>query len=106
MFIYQKVDYDIYLKNTGDNLFRISCCGLKFLSLSTWVLIGQPLKQAALAAGFGDQSHMYRSYKELLGIAPSQINTYKSDLEIISCHKYGLHQLRTDIRRPRFSIRL
>jgi len=62
------------------------------------VLQGKQVSQSAIDAGFWDGAHMTRSYKNVLGIAPSKVETFGKDLKIVACTKGSLHTLKTEIR--------
>lgn len=70
---------------------------MKVVDSLNLVLKGNPIGQAAVSAGFWDNSHMYRSYKELLGVAPGKVKTFEKELKIVACGKGNLHVLRTEI---------
>lgn len=61
------------------------------------VLKGKPIGQSALDTGFWDNSHMNRSYKELLGVPPGKVTAFEKKLKIVACDKANLHILRTEI---------
>ncbi|MEZ5041894.1 MAG: AraC family transcriptional regulator [Saprospiraceae bacterium] len=61
------------------------------------VLKGKRLDQTAYASGFWDPSHMNRSYKELLGVAPGAIKKYEDDIRIIACDSKSLYTFSTEI---------
>ena len=61
------------------------------------VLKGNPIGRTAIETGFWDSAHMYRSYKELLGVAPGKIKTFEKELKIVTCTHGNLHVLRTEI---------
>ncbi|WP_170827375.1 helix-turn-helix domain-containing protein [Roseivirga sp. 4D4] len=62
------------------------------------VLQGKQVSQSAIDAGFWDGAHMTRSYKNVLGIAPSKVEAFGKDLKIVACTKGSLHSLKTEIR--------
>ena len=61
------------------------------------ILKGEQLGQTAHNVGFWDASHMNRSYKELLGIAPSAMKKYEKELKVIACEKSNFYTFRTEI---------
>lgn len=61
------------------------------------VLKGKPIGQTALDTGFWDNSHMNRSYRELLGVPPGKVKAFEKELKIVACAKGNLHVLRTEI---------
>jgi len=73
---------------------------MKVVDSLNLVLSGEPMRKAAINSGFWDNSHMHRSYKELLGVPPGKIKTFEKDLKIVACESGNLHTLRTEIRDP------
>ena len=71
---------------------------MKVIDSLNLVLKGKPIGESALDSGFWDNSHMNRSYKELLGAAPGQLKAYEKELKIVACSEGNLHRLRTDVR--------
>ncbi|WP_281987030.1 helix-turn-helix domain-containing protein [Aquimarina aggregata] len=70
---------------------------MKVINSLNLVLKGNPLTEAAYDVGFWDASHMNRSYKELLGVAPSTIKKYENELKIILCSDTNFHTFKTEI---------
>ena len=70
---------------------------MKVVNSLNLVLKGEQLTQVAHDSGFWDSSHMNRSYKELLGVAPGSIQQYVDDLKIISCNTSNFYSFRTKI---------
>lgn len=70
---------------------------MKVLHSVNPILKGEPLTQTAYNVGFWDASHMNRSYKELLGIAPSAMKQYEKELKIIACEKSNFYTFKTEI---------
>ncbi|MEK6154004.1 helix-turn-helix domain-containing protein [Flavobacteriaceae bacterium 3-367] len=70
---------------------------MKVVDSLNLVLKGRPIGQTALDTGFWDSSHMNRSYKELLGVAPGKIKAFEKELKIVACGRGNLHLLRTEI---------
>jgi len=70
---------------------------MKVINSLNLVLKGNPLTEAAYDVGFWDASHMNRSYKELLGVAPSTIKKYEKELKIILCGDTNFHTFKTEI---------
>ncbi len=62
------------------------------------VLQGKQVSQSAIDAGFWDGAHMTKSYKDILGIAPSKVEAFGKELKIVACAKGNFHTLRTEIR--------
>jgi len=73
---------------------------MKVVDSLNLVLSGEPMRKAAINSGFWDNSHMHRSYKELLGVPPGKIKTFEKDLKIVACESGNLHTLRTEILDP------
>lgn len=61
------------------------------------ILKGKRVDETAYATGFWDSSHMTRSYKELLGVAPGTIRQYEDSIKIVSCAGKNLYTLKTTI---------
>ena len=70
---------------------------LKVINSLNLVLKGKQIANTAYDVGFWDASHMNRSYKELLGVAPGTIKKYEKDLKIISCGGTNFYTFRTEI---------
>ena len=70
---------------------------IKVINSLNMVLKGQQITHAAYDVGFWDASHMNRSYKEILGVAPSTIEKYQKELKIIACDKANFFTFRTEI---------
>ena len=70
---------------------------MKVVDSLNLVLNGRQLAQSAIDAGFWDSSHMNKSYRELLGIAPGQVRAFEKDLKIVACSGDGLQKIRTEI---------
>jgi len=70
---------------------------LKVIHSLNLVLKGKQITNTAYDVGFWDASHMNRSYKELLGVAPSTIKKYEKELKIISCGDTNFYTFRTEI---------
>ncbi|MBO3698174.1 AraC family transcriptional regulator [Roseivirga sp. E12] len=62
------------------------------------VLNGKQVSQSAIDAGFWDGAHMTKSYKDVLGIAPSKVETFGKEFKIVACTEGNVHTLRTEIR--------
>tara|TARA_R110002124_G_scaffold251205_4_gene416417 strand:+ start:930 stop:1685 length:756 start_codon:yes stop_codon:yes gene_type:complete len=70
---------------------------IKVINSLNLVLKGGQITNTAYDVGFWDASHMNRSYKELLGVAPSTIKKYEKELKIISCGDTNFYTFRTEI---------
>lgn len=70
---------------------------MKVINSLNLVLKGKQLTETAYDVGFWDSSHMNRSYKELLGVAPSTIKKYEKELKIVLCNKTNFHTFKTEI---------
>lgn len=70
---------------------------MKIINSLNLVLKGKQLTETAYDVGFWDSSHMNRSYKELLGVAPSTIKKYEKELKIVLCDKTNFHTFKTEI---------
>ncbi|MGB5819005.1 MAG: AraC family transcriptional regulator [Saonia sp.] len=70
---------------------------IKVINSLHQVLKGKQITNTAYDVGFWDASHMNRSYKELLGVAPSTIKKYEKTLKIISCGDTNFYTFRTEI---------
>ncbi len=70
---------------------------IKVINSLNLVLKGKQITNTAYDVGFWDASHMNRSYKELLGVAPGTIKKYEKDLKIISCENTNFYTFRTEI---------
>ncbi len=70
---------------------------MRVLTSLNLVLQGKSLKETAYDTGFWDSSHMNRSYKELLGVAPSVIKKYEKELKIILCEHTNFYTFKTEI---------
>lgn len=62
------------------------------------VLNGKQVSQSAIDAGFWDGAHMTKSYKDVLGIAPSKVEAFGKEFKIVACTEGSFHTLRTEIR--------
>jgi len=78
---------------------------LKVINSLNLVLKGKQITNTAYDVGFWDASHMIRSYKELLGVAPSTIKKYEKDLKIISCGETNFYTFRTEILKDWNSVK-
>ena len=63
------------------------------------MLSGKPLNDTALTCGFWDSSHMSRSYKELLGISPGELDRFSQSVRIIPCREVNFYSLRTAVHQ-------
>jgi AraC-like DNA-binding protein len=70
---------------------------MKVVDSLNMVLQGKQLAQSATDAGFWDASHMNRSYKELIGIAPGQVTAFQKELRIVPCRKTNFYTLKTEL---------
>jgi AraC-like DNA-binding protein len=70
---------------------------LKVVDSLNMVLKGKELAQTAIDAGFWDASHMSRSFKELIGVAPGKVKAYEKELRIVSCRETNFYTLKTEL---------
>lgn len=70
---------------------------LKVVNSVRLVLKGHSLSESAQNVGFWDGSHMNKSYKEILGVAPTAIRNYEHDLKVISCKKNNFYSFKTEV---------
>ena len=70
---------------------------MKVINSLNLVLKGEKITDTAHSSGFWDASHMNRSYKESLGVAPSIIKKYEKSLKIISCGQNNFYTFKTEI---------
>lgn len=70
---------------------------MKVVDSLNLVLKGKPLTQCAYDVGFWDGAHMNRSYRELLGVAPSEVKKYEDDIHIIACDRHNLYSFKTEV---------
>lgn len=70
---------------------------MKVVDSLNMVLQGKQVSQSAIDAGFWDGAHMTRSYREMLGIAPSKVKAYEKNLKIVACGSGNYHTLKTEI---------
>jgi len=78
---------------------------MKVIKSLNLVLKGEGITNTAHNVGFWDASHMNRSYKELLGVAPSTIKKYEKSLRIISCDETNFYTFKTEILKDWNSIK-
>ncbi len=70
---------------------------IKVITSLNLVLKGKPITSTAYDVGFWDASHMNRSYKEILGVAPSTLKKYEKHLKIIACEQNNFFTFRTEL---------
>tara|TARA_R110000850_G_scaffold26358_4_gene75582 strand:+ start:1294 stop:2205 length:912 start_codon:yes stop_codon:yes gene_type:complete len=70
---------------------------MKVINSVNSILKGEQLTQTAYSVGFWDVAHMNRSFKELLGVAPSAITKYEKELKVIVCEKINFYNFKTEI---------
>ncbi len=70
---------------------------MKVINSLGLVLKGEPLTNTAYNVGFWDASHMIKSYREVLGISPSDLNKFQHSLRIVMCDQNNFYTFKTEI---------
>lgn len=70
---------------------------MKVINSLRMILKGEALSKTAYYAGFWDASHMSKSYKEILGVGPGELNKFQQDLRIILCDQSNFYTFKTEI---------
>lgn len=70
---------------------------MKVINSLGLVLKGESLVKSAYRVGFWDASHMNKSYKEILGAGPNDLQKFKDKLRVIMCDENNFYTFKTEI---------